>query len=96
MEGCILNFEFFDSTLITDSDHNILIADLDTSEIISNNWAYTQLVSSNNSDKRLIYHFADLTSDHCKDGHLVLELLVFSVFRYKRPDRKDRGLMIDI
>ena len=24
-----------------------------------------------------------------KDGHPVLELLVFSVFRYKRPDQKD-------
>ena len=25
----------------------------------------------------------------CKDGHPVLGLLVFSVFRYKRPDQKD-------
>jgi hAT family C-terminal dimerisation region len=31
------------------------------------------------------------TSVPCKDGHPVLRLLVFSVFRCKRPDRKDCG-----
>ena len=86
MEGCILNFEFFDSTLITDSDHNILIADLDTSEIISNNWAHTQLVSSNNSDKRLIYHFADLTSDHWDAFQLAIT---------EKSEQRDISLHID-
>jgi hypothetical protein len=41
----------------------------------------------------ILYHLhKDMSGAHLgKDGHPVLRLLVFSVFRCKRPDRKDRG-----
>ena len=36
-----LSFEFYDSDLITDSDHKILVARINITDVIPNNWSHS-------------------------------------------------------
>ena len=49
-----------------DSNHNILIAEIDTLEIISHNWTHTHPISSDHVEKRFTIHFDKITKDHWK------------------------------
>jgi len=41
LTDCALRFNFYDSTLITDSNHRILVTRINITDIIPNNWMHT-------------------------------------------------------
>ena len=56
-----------------DSDHNILIAEFDTSEIIPNNWSHTQQTPEETINKRLIFHFTDTTTEYWDSFRMIID-----------------------
>jgi len=65
-----LSFEFYNSDLITNSDHKILVAHINVTDAIPNNWSHslqTPITLAEKEHKWFIVNFHDVTKEYWSD-----------------------------